>query len=338
MLGADALRAVAGRVAGTRGFARLVDIAESVDRPRQNALAVLMYHRVADPAEEPGLDPGLISARPPEFAAQMEYLARTGRVVSLEDILAARRGDAQLPPGALAITFDDAYRDFAEHAWPAIRSRGLPVTLFVPTGYPDRPEMTFWWDRLHHALVTTGRDHVDTPIGRITLDGPATRTAAFKALRDRLKQVDDAEAKSVVDRLADELDAPQPVHAVLGWDELRDLAADGVTMGPHTRTHAFLDQVSTEQARAEIAGSRDDLERELGTAPAAFAFPAGQHTDAVVDILQDEGFEVAFTTEPGINDLGRADWLRLRRINIGGRSTLSLIRARLLSFAPAGAS
>jgi hypothetical protein len=210
--------------------------------------------------------------------------------------------------------------------------------LFVPTGYPDRPEMTFWWDRLHHALVTTGRDHVDTPIGRITLDGPATRTAAFKALRDRLKQVDDAEAKSVVDRLADELDAPQPVHAVLGWDELRDLAADGVTMGPHTRTHAFLDQVSTEQARAEIAGSRDDLERELGTAPAAFAFPAGQHTDAVVDILQDEGFEVAFTTEPGINDLGRADWLRLRRINIGGRSTLSLIRARLLSFAPAGAS
>jgi peptidoglycan/xylan/chitin deacetylase (PgdA/CDA1 family) len=336
-LGGDAVRTLVGRAVGTRGFARIVELAERIDRPRADALAVLMYHRVANPVEQPGLDPGLISASPPEFEAQMEYLARLGRVVSLDDILAARRGDAELPPGAIAITFDDAYRDFAEHAWPAIRSRSLPVTLFVPTGYPDQPEMTFWWDRLHHALLTTARSEVETPAGRMNLDGPTTRGAAFKLLRDRLKRLDDAEARTMVDRLADELDAPPPVHAVLGWNELRRLAREGVTMAPHTRTHAFLDQVSSEQARTEIARSRADLERELGGSPAAFAFPAGQHTDDVVEILRDEGFEVAFTTEPGVNDLRRADWLRLRRINVGRRSTLPLIRARLLSFAPRAA-
>ena len=334
-MAASSVRMLVGRATGTRGFARAVELLERLDRPRLQTLAVLTYHRVAEPDDEPALDPGLISAVPARFEEQMRYVAETGRAVSLGDILAARRGEADLPAGAIAITFDDAYRDFARHAWPALRKHGLPVTLFVPTGYPDRPERTFWWDRLHHALSATGRtDPIDTPVGPLSLGTRTARRNAFKALRDHLKGIEDAEARSVVDRLADELDAPPPVHAILGWDELRRLAGEGVTMAPHTRTHAFLDQVPADQVREEVAGSRDDLHRELGAAPPAFAFPAGQHSDEAVEILREEDFEVAFTTGRGVNDLRRPDWLRLRRINIGGRSTLPVIRAQLLSFAP----
>ncbi len=334
-MGVSAVRSLVGKASGTRGFARVVELLERLDRPRLQTLAVLTYHRVAEADDEPALDPGLISAVPEDFEEQMRYVAETGRVVSLDEILAARRGEADLPPGAIAITFDDAYRDFAQHAWPAMRRRGLPVTLFVPTGYPDRPERTFWWDRLHHALSTTGRtDPIDTPAGRLSLVTPTARRVAFKALRDYLKGIRDSDARAVVDRLAEELDAPPPVHAILGWDDLRGLAGEGVTMAPHTRTHAFLDQVSAGRVREEVAGSRDDLERELGAAPPAFAFPAGQHSDEAVEILRDEDFELAFTTGRGVNDLRRADWLRLRRINVGGRSTLPVIRAQMLSFAP----
>ncbi len=331
----SAVRGLVGKASGTRGFARVVELLERLDRPRLQTLAVLTYHRVAEADDEPALDPGLISAVPGDFEEQMRYVSGTGRVVSLDDILAARRGEADLPPGAIAITFDDAYRDFAHHAWPAIRRHGLPVTLFVPTGYPDRPERTFWWDRLHHALSATGRtDRIDTPAGRLSLGTPTARRAAFKALRDHLKGIRDSEARAVVDGLAEELDAPPPVHAILGWDELRRLAGEGVTMAPHTRTHAFLDQIPAGQVREEVAGSRDDLERELGAAPPAFAFPAGQHSDESVEILREEDFELAFTTGRGVNDLRRPDWLRLQRINVGGRSTLPVIRAQMLSFAP----
>ena len=332
---ASSVRTLVGRASGTRGFARAVELLERLDRPRLQTLAVLTYHRVAEPDDEPALDPGLISAVPTQFAEQMRYVADTGRAVSLDDILAARRGEADLPAGAIAITFDDAYRDFAQHAWPALRAHGLPVTLFVPTGYPDRPERTFWWDRLHHALSETQRtDPIDSPAGPLALDTQAARRAAFKALRDHLKGIEDSEARAVVDRLAEELEAPPPVHAILGWDELRRLADEGVTMAPHTRTHAFLDQVPVGQVREEVAGSRDDLHRELGAAPPAFAFPAGQHSDQAVEILREEDFEVAFTTGRGVNDLRSPDWLRLRRINVGGRSTLPVIRAQLLSFVP----
>jgi peptidoglycan/xylan/chitin deacetylase (PgdA/CDA1 family) len=331
---ASAVRTLAGRAARTSSFELLVGLLERFDRPRGHALAVLTYHRVAEPAEEPALDPGLISATPFEFELQMRHLAGTGRVVSIADLVSARRGETELPPGAIAVTVDDGYRDFADHIWPTMRRHGLPVTLFVPTGYPDRPERTFWWDRLHHALAATPRtDDLDTLAGRLPLGSPADRRRAFRTLRDHLKRVEDAAARATVDRLALELEAPPPVHAVLGWDELRRLAGEGVTLAPHTRTHAFLDQVSPTQAREEIAGSRADLEREVGGCPPVFSFPSGQHTDDLVRILAEERFEIAFTTGRGINDLRRPDWLRMRRINVGGRSTLPVIRAQLLSFA-----
>ena len=332
-MSASAVRSFVGRATATRGFERIVDLLERWDRPR-DSLAVLTYHRVAAPGEEPELDPGLVSASPWEFELQMRFLAGTGRVVSIDELVAARRGQARLPPGAIAVTVDDGYKDFAEHIWPTMRRHGLPVTLFVPTGYPDRPERAFWWDRLHQALQAARADEVETPVGRLSLWSATERRRAFVALRDHLKRIEDAEARVVVDRLAHELDAPKPPHAVLGWDELRQLRGEGVALAPHTRTHAFLDQVPLEQARAEITGSRADLEREVGECPPVFSFPSGQHTDELVRILEEEGFEIAFTTGRGVNDLGRPDWLRMRRINVGGRSTLPLIRAQLLSFAP----
>jgi hypothetical protein len=49
-----------------------------------------------------------------------------------------------------------------------------------------------------------------------------------------------------------------------------------------------------------------------------------------VQILKQEGIVLAFTTVSGVNNLRSADPLRLRRINIGSRTTFPLFRARLL--------
>jgi len=53
-------------------------------------------------------------------------------------------------------------------------------------------------------------------------------------------------------------------------------------------------------------------------------------SDQVVQMLEQAGFALAFTTARGINDLRAADRLRLRRINLGRRATLALMRAQLL--------
>lgn len=42
-------------------------------------------------------------------------------------------------PGGIrvVITFDDAFANFGDVVWPMLRDRGIPATLFVPTGFID---------------------------------------------------------------------------------------------------------------------------------------------------------------------------------------------------------
>lgn len=52
-------------------------------------------------------------------------------MVSAADVLAARKGEASLPPRALLITFDDGWKDNADFALPRLRKARLPALLFV---------------------------------------------------------------------------------------------------------------------------------------------------------------------------------------------------------------
>lgn len=332
-MGGARLKSAAHGAVRSRAFAELVTLLERFDRSRERLLATLTYHRVADPGDTPELDPALVSARPHEFQAQLEYLVASRPVVGLDEVLAAFRGDRELPPGAVSLTFDDAYRDFADHAWPIIRRLGVPVTLFVATAYPGDAERAFWWDRVHQAISATAADSVATPVGRLPLGTAREREAAVALLRRELSALPHADAMGAVDRLVSELGGRTPTNAVLDWAALRQLAADGVTLAPHTRTHPLLHRVSEQVAREELAGSAADLVREIGAAPPVLAYPGGGHSDEVVRIAAETGYELAFTTRRGLNDVGRSDRLRLRRINVGRRSSPALIRAQLLGWA-----
>jgi peptidoglycan/xylan/chitin deacetylase (PgdA/CDA1 family) len=88
-------------------------------------LRILYYHRVAR-------DRDPLAVAPADFRRQMDALAACGqRVVDLFDI-----DDLALAPGeaAIALTFDDGYRDVLEHALPIMREHGFASTVFVVPG------------------------------------------------------------------------------------------------------------------------------------------------------------------------------------------------------------
>lgn len=66
------------------------------------------------------------------------------------------------------------------------------------------------------------------------------------------------------------------------WDHVRELVALGFDIGGHTMSHANLGAVSLEEARREIAGGVERLERETGVRPTMFAYPYGRR-DAITD-------------------------------------------------------
>ena len=313
-------------------FARFVTLLEKFDHERSNVLHVLTYHRVDELGAHPELYPGLISARPPDFSEQMAYLARCCRVVSIDEALAAADGGPELPPRSVLVTFDDAYVDFAQHAWPILKRHSLPVTLFVPTAFPDNPEMTFWWDRLHEALHNATVEAVETPLGRLSLASSARRSSTCRRLRQHIKTLPHAEAMALVDEVAGQVGAKKPINRVLSWDALRQLAGEGVALGAHTRTHPLLDRIDADEIRAELIGSLADLRREIGQSRPIFAYPSGHVGDRAPEILREEGIRLAFTTQRGVNDLARCEPLRLHRINVGRQTNVALLRAQLVSW------
>jgi len=118
------------------------------------------------------------------------------------------------------------------------------------------------------------------------------------------------------------LDDPDAAPPLLSASDLGALPSAGVAVGSHTRTHASLPDLAHAEAREEIAGSREDLERATGTAPALLAYPWGRPGDRGADLCREAGYEGAFTTGGG-PVRGGADPFLLPRLHLPGRCSPS---------------
>ena len=113
--------------------------------------AVFYYHRVG-PFRAGA--PRKMNVEPASFRAHMKALAGASNPVSLDALV-----DGPIPRGAVAVTFDDGYRDLLDHALPTLRELKIPATFFIVAGgvgstdtwneIPGVPrEPTLAWDEL----------------------------------------------------------------------------------------------------------------------------------------------------------------------------------------------
>ena len=183
-------------------------------------LPILMYHRVAPSGAESNRR---YRVTPEELDRQLEYLAANGFVgVTIEQWARAVEARKPLPGRAVLLTFDDGYRDFAEHAWPLLQRHGFGATVFLVV---DQVGGFNAWD---------------------------------EALGERVP--------------------------LLGWDEIRDLAAQGARFGSHACSHRSLTSLAPAEVAGEFLRSRTRLECELSGSSTAVAYPFGD-TDRVVEHL-----------------------------------------------------
>jgi peptidoglycan/xylan/chitin deacetylase (PgdA/CDA1 family) len=94
---------------------------------------VLVYHHVSETT------PTLTSITPAAFESHLDYLQENNfNLWPLARILATLRKGEPLPHNTVAITFDDAYQSVYSEAFPRLRKRNCPFTLFVSSEAVDR--------------------------------------------------------------------------------------------------------------------------------------------------------------------------------------------------------
>ncbi|KQW52514.1 hypothetical protein ASC77_24365 [Nocardioides sp. Root1257] len=107
-------------------------------------LTVIGWHRVDGRTE--GLSTGV-----DDFRRHLDTLDAWGAQVLPLDVAVDALARGTLPDRAVVLTFDDGYASVVETAWPILRDRGLPATMFVVSGYLTG-DLRFGWDELepHH--------------------------------------------------------------------------------------------------------------------------------------------------------------------------------------------
>jgi peptidoglycan/xylan/chitin deacetylase (PgdA/CDA1 family) len=88
---------------------------------------------------------------------------------------------------------------------------------------------------------------------------------------------------------------PRPRH--LSWNEIFKLKDLGFEFGSHSLTHPDLTRVSGQQLSEEIKGSKECLERHLGSIT-LFSYPFGRYNARVREVVKAAGYRLAFTSLP----------------------------------------
>src|SRR6267378_290416 len=98
-----------------------------VDQTAQ--VIIFCYHRLVDKIRYPGTE-----ITPAAFEAQMKELKDSGiTVIPMQDLLAWKRGEKNIPPRCAVVTFDDGWKSQYEVAWPIMKKYGYPFTMFIYT-------------------------------------------------------------------------------------------------------------------------------------------------------------------------------------------------------------
>lgn len=104
----------------------------------------------------------------------------------------------------------------------------------------------------------------------------------------------------------------------LVWPEIREMQAYGIEFQSHTVHHPRLTDLSTEQIRFELEGSKLALEAKLGQPVVAIAYPFGVHSEEVRRLTREVGYRSGYSVGGGVN----RDAERIR-ITIGSDHQLS---------------
>tara|TARA_R100001460_G_scaffold82140_2_gene123151 strand:+ start:389 stop:1273 length:885 start_codon:yes stop_codon:yes gene_type:complete len=258
-----------------------------------------MYHRISENGKS-----GSISAH--KFNEQMRIIKKYFNPMSLNKLVELY-DKGQLPNYAVAITFDDGYRDFAEYAFPILKNEKIPVTLFVTTGFING-DLWLWPDCLKY-IIDKEPVKIKWIIKELSKDIKVSDNNhdLWNEVADYCMTIPESEKNIFIDKLYDYAQLEKPKKAPegyrpLSWEQLKEMRKYGLEIGSHSHTHPILTQLTPEELSYELEVSKQQISQNLYLDPVAFCYPNGLPGDFNNDIekaTENAGYKYALAAFPG---------------------------------------
>lgn len=119
-----------------------------------------------------------------------------------------------------------------------------------------------------------------------------------------------------------------PIRSLMSWDQIREMNAHGIEIGGHGCMHQPLAKVAENIAQTEITRCKQVIEQNLAKEVRHFAYPYGNMSDSVRNMVHAAGYLTACSIIPGFN-FRSTDPFVLRRIEVRGPDSVRQLRQKM---------
>ncbi len=240
-------------------------------------MIVLFYHLISA-RDLPHLRPLYRCKTPRAFAADLKYLRCRFRVLSHDEVMEAIDAGRPFPPDAALVTFDDGYRECFTEARPLLLEYRIPAVFFVPSelvgnrNLASRNTVALCLSRLaalDRRRLRPALKRLEAILGRPL----ASREDGLRAVADPAAAGGDTRESICRELGVDIREYLRRERPYLEEEEVKKLAADGFTIGGHSRLHTRLDGLEEGELEEEIVRSTRAVMELSEQTRAPFAFP-----------------------------------------------------------------
>ncbi|MGC5703867.1 poly-beta-1,6-N-acetyl-D-glucosamine N-deacetylase PgaB [Pseudomonas sp. NFXW11] len=237
--------------------------------PKNHVLGIA-YHDVED--RDP--DQRVVAVRTDRLLQQLAWLRENGyQPVTVDQILAARKGGPELPAKAILLSFDDGYASFYTRVMPVLRS--------------------YRW----HALLAPVGTWIDTPANQpVNFAGEMRPRSQFltwaqirEVSRSGLVEIAAHTDSSHLGILANPQGNMQPAAATRRYD---------ATTGRYESEADFQARM-----RKDVSTISDKILAVAGYRPRVWVWPYGTADGSTLQVVDSQGYKLALTLDDGLDSL-----------------------------------
>ena len=288
----------------------------------KNKCIVLVYHRVVSPLREIYHVQDGMYVEPHVFKQHLDYLASHFNIISEKEFIDTLRKKKRFNKACL-ITFDDGWRDNFQYAFPLLKEKNIPATIFLATGLTGTSNW-FWPEKILYFVENINLKSLskieDKKIRKLIEayhKNNEKEESHLNKLIEYLKSVPEEKLEYIIGNLSEMATKTiSDERQVLDWDEIKEMMNYSISFGSHTVNHKILtNNVDIQKVRFELEVSKRTIENKIDSKVRSFCFPNGNFNDLLIGELEKANYDLGFIGGRGVND-SKTDPFRVKRIGI----------------------
>ncbi|MEK9657754.1 MAG: polysaccharide deacetylase family protein [bacterium] len=284
----------------------------------------IYYHAIQDKALHPLLANSPVSVK--QFEKHLDYLIDHYDIVPLNSFVLTLKESNMMTrqKKMLSISFDDGWKDNYTTLFPIIKSRKIPITIFLNT-YNVSHQKPFWHVELLFLLEEIRKNNTHIIMDEEQVLSLDSLEQAYKQAFEIILPLAFSKRECFLIQLRKMVKKVNIPKHWLTWEECQEMENSGlVRFAAHTHTHTSIAALDESECEKELLDNITELKKHLKHPLSFFAYPNGLFNKKKSHVLKECKIKAAFTTEAHstkiTNDLlflprhGICNWCRVAHL------------------------